>query len=342
MEISPTAPLTDRFGRRHSVLRIGLTERCNLRCVYCMPAAGVPLMPKGSHLATDEIARVARVLAGAGVDRIRLTGGEPLVRKDAVEVARRLGALAGVRSLAMTTNALLLERHLPALVEAGLTHLTISLDTLRPERFEALTRRDGLAGVLGAVDAALAAGYGTEARPLKVNTVVLRGQNDDEAADLVAWAAGLSSPERRIELRFIEAMPFDGNGWGREVLVPWDETKARVEAAHGELVPLVDAAESTSRTFAVPGTHAVVGFVASMTAPFCAGCNRLRVTADGALKVCLFGGRETSLRDAMRAGATDADLLALVRAALAGKHAAHAGMDALALTPNRPMVAIGG
>jgi GTP 3',8-cyclase len=336
------APLTDRFGRRHSTLRIGLTERCNLRCVYCMPAAGVPLTPNRLHLTTDELERVVQVLVGAGVDKVRLTGGEPLVRKDAVDVARRIGALPGVRALAMTTNALLLERHLPALWEAGLTHLTVSLDTLRPDRFQTLTLRDGLGTVLSAIDAALALGYGTTRRPLKVNTVVLRGQNDDEVADLVAWAAAHSAETQRVELRFIEAMPFDGNGWGREVLVPWAETKEAVERRFGPLVPREDAPDSTARTFLVPGTHTVVGFVASMTAQFCAGCNRLRVTADGALKVCLFGGREVSLRDALRAGATDADILRLVQEALAGKHAAHAGLDVLAEQPNRPMVAIGG
>ncbi len=336
------APLTDRFGRQHTTLRVGLTERCNLRCVYCMPAAGVPLTPNRQHLTTDELERVVRLLVDAGVDKVRLTGGEPLVRKDAVEVARRIGRMPGVRSLAMTTNALLLERNLPVLQEAGLTHLTVSLDTLRADRFRTLTLRDGLDGVLRAIDRALRLGYGTAARPLKVNTVVLRGQNDDEAADLVAWAAAHSTPLQRVELRFIEAMPFDGNGWGREVLVPWAETRAAVEAAYGPLVPRRDAPDSTARTFEVPGTDAVVGFVASMTASFCAGCNRLRVPADGALKVCLVGGRAVSLRDALRAGATDADVLALVRGALAGKHAAHAGLDRLAELPNRPMVAIGG
>ena len=331
------SPLTDRFGRRHTYLRLGLTERCNLRCVYCMPAEGVPLTPTRRMLATDEIERLARVLVGAGVEKVRLTGGEPLVRKDAVEVAERLGRL-GLRSLAMTTNGLLLESRLPALHAAGLTDLTVSLDTLRADRFEEVTRRPGLDRVLAAIDAALVAGYGVgRERSLKVNVVALKGVNEDEAVDFAAWAA-----REPVEVRFIEVMPFDGNGWDRGELVSWTETLERIEAAHGRLRPLDDGPHVTARTFTRPGWRGRIGFVASMTAPFCAGCNRLRVTADGALKVCLFGPRELSLRDALRAGVSDADVLALVAQALAGKAAAHAGMDALAAADNRPMITIGG
>lgn len=330
------AALTDRFGRGHTYLRLGLTERCNLRCVYCMPAEGVALTPTQQMLSTGEIERLARVFAGAGVEKVRLTGGEPLARKDAVEVAERLGRL-GLRSLAMTTNGLLLEDRLPALRRAGLTDLTVSLDTLRPARFEAVTRRPGLERVLAAVDAALRTGYGAGARSLKVNVVALRGVNEDEAADFAAWAA-----REPIEVRFIEVMPFDGNGWDRAELVPYAETRARIEEVHGPLTACGDGPHATARTFARAGWRGRVGFVASMTAPFCAGCNRLRVTADGALKACLFGAAEVSLRDALRSGATDADVLALVRSALAGKHAAHAGMDRLAEMENRPMITIGG
>lgn len=329
--------LLDRFGRTHRTLRLGLTERCNLRCTYCMPAAGVPLTPTRRLLTTDEIERLAALLVGAGVQKIRLTGGEPLVRKDAVEIAERLGQL-GLRKLAMTTNGLLLADRLPALRAAGLTDVTVSLDTLRADRFRRLTRRDGLDRVLGALDAAVAAGYRLDGpRSLKVNVVALRGVNDDEAPALAALAA-----ERPIEVRFIEVMPFDGNGWDRDALVPMAETRAAVEAAHGPLVPRVDAPNSTAQTFERPGWPGRIGFVASMTAPFCRGCDRLRVTADGALKACLFGSREVSLRDALRAGASDAEVLGLVRQALAGKAAAHGGMDALAATPNRPMITIGG
>ena len=326
--------LVDRLGRRHTYLRLGLTERCTLRCTYCVPAEGVALTPTARMLTTDEIERLARVLVGAGVEKIRLTGGEPLARKDAVDVAARVGRL-GAR-LAMTTNGLLLGDRLPDLQRAGLTDLTVSLDTLRPDRFFQITRRPGLDRVLGALDAALAAGYGTSGRTLKVNAVALR-ETADEAADLAALAA-----HAPVEVRFIEVMPFGGNGWSRDALVPYAETLARIEAAHGPLRPLDAGPHATARLYARPGWRGRVGFVASMTAPFCAGCNRLRVTADGALKVCLFGRAEVSLRDALRAGATDADLLALVRQSLAGKHAAHAGLDRLAETAARPMITIGG
>ena len=328
--------LRDRFGRAHTTLRLSLTERCNLRCVYCMPEHGVPLRPRAEQLTTDELVRLTRVLSGAGVRKVRLTGGEPLARKDAVEVVRRLGAL-GLRSLAMTTNGLLLPDRLAALAGAGLTDLTVSLDTLRPDRFQETTRRPGLDTVLAGIRQALDLGYGAGGKSLKINVVALRGVNEDEAADFARWAA-----ETPVEVRFIEVMPFDGNGWSRADLVPMAETRAAIESALGPLAACADAPDATARTFRQPGWAGRVGFVASMTAPFCAGCSRLRVTADGALKVCLFGAAEVSLRDALRAGATDAEVLGQVQAALDGKHAAHAGMDALARSENRPMISIGG
>ena len=333
----PLAPLTDGHGRPHTTLRVGLTERCNLRCVYCMPAEGIPVTPTAQMLSADEIVRLVRLLAAAGVDRVRLTGGEPLARRDAVEIAARVARQPGIRTLALTTNALLLEDRLGEL-SRSVTHLTVSLDTLRPDRFEAVTRRPGLDRVLGAIEAAQRAGYaiGT-ARPLKVNVVVLRDVNDDEAVDFAAWAA-----REPIEVRFIEWMPFGGNAWERRQLVPMAETRARIEAALGRLQALDDGPHATARTFTRSGWRGRVGFVASMSAPFCGGCNRLRITADGALKVCLFGNREVSLRDALRAGASDGEVLARVRAALAGKAAAHAGVDGLADLDNRPMITIGG
>jgi cyclic pyranopterin phosphate synthase len=283
-----------------------------------------------------------------GVEKVRLTGGEPLVRKDVAEVARRISAL-GVRHLAITTNALALEDHLPALREAGVTAITVSLDTLRTDRFRALTRRDGLDRVLAGLRGAVDHGYGLgTGRPLKLNAVVLRGQNDDEVADLAALALTLP-----LEVRFIEWMPFAGLGWDRQSLVPWTETREAIEAAHGPLVPREDEADATARTFHFsPPAPGRVGFIASMTAPFCHGCSRLRVTADGALKVCLFGSAEVSLRDAMRAGATDDDLRQFIAGAVAKKKPAHdgqavtepSGLAALAASAseNRAMIAIGG
>jgi cyclic pyranopterin phosphate synthase len=303
-----------------------------------MPAEGIPVTPTARMLTVDEIERLVRVLAQAGVDKVRLTGGEPLARKDAVEIAARVGRQPGVQTLALTTNGLLLEDRLPALVHAGLTHLTVSLDTFQPERFEAITRRPGLDRVMAAIDAALGAGFAVGGdRPLKVNVVVLRGVNEDEVVDFASWAA-----REPIEVRFIEWMPFGGNAWDRHQLVPMVETRARIEDAHGPLTARSDGPHATARTFSRSGWRGRIGFIASMSAPFCAGCNRLRITADGALKVCLFGNREVSLRDALRAGATDADVHHLVEAALRGKAAAHAGMDRLAVSDNRPMITIGG
>ncbi len=329
--------LTDSFGRRHTYLRIGLTERCNLRCTYCMPAEGVPLKPKAAQLTADEIERLVRLFLAEGVNKIRLTGGEPLVRKEAVEIIQRIGRLDGLQELAITTNAILLEDRLPALKAAGLTHLNISLDTLRPERFKQIARRGGFEVVLSAIDAALASGYGTSEWPLKVNAVVMRGVNDDELTDFVAWTR-----DTPIEVRFIEYMPFDGNGWADAALVPLAEMRERVEDKFGPLDALPGQPEDTATTFRVPGFAGSVGFIASMTVPFCAGCNRLRITADGSFKVCLFGPKEVSLRDLMRNGAGDDELRGVIGVAVNGKKAAHAGMDVLARTQNRPMILIGG
>lgn len=330
--------LTDRFGRRHTYLRLSLTERCNLRCRYCMPAAGVPLTPKGHLLTTPEIIRLTRLFVEAGVDKIRLTGGEPLVRKDAEAVAEALGAMPGLQALALTTNGLLLERKLDRLHRAGLTHLNLSLDTLRADRFTDLARRPGLDKVLAALDLALDYGYSGER--LKVNVVVMRGVNDDELEDFVVLTERLP-----IEVRFIEYMPFDGNGWASDTLVPYAEMLDRI-GTRFSLERRDDGPHETARTYRVPGFAGRIGVIASMTAPFCAGCNRLRLTADGALKVCLFGRTEVSLRDPMRAGASDDELRKTIHAAVQRKKAAHDGIaeiaEAARHAENRPMILIGG
>ncbi len=334
----PSDLLTDRFGRRHTYLRVSLTERCNLRCRYCMPAEGVPLTPRDGLLTTAEIVRLARIFVAAGVDKIRLTGGEPLVRKDAEDVADALGTLPGLRALALTTNGLLLERKLDRLHRAGLTHLNLSLDTLRADRFQSLTLRPGLDRVLAALDLALDYGYADGT--LKVNCVVMRGVNDDEVEDFVALTETLP-----IEVRFIEFMPFGGNAWANDRLVPYRELLDRVGERFA-LERVADGPTETAKTYRVAGHAGRIGFITSMTTPFCDGCNRLRLTADGALKVCLFGRAEVSLRDPMRAGASDDDLRATIRAAVLRKAAAHDGMseiaDAARRDENRPMILIGG
>jgi cyclic pyranopterin phosphate synthase len=322
-------------SRKHTYLRISLTERCNLRCTYCMPAEGVELTPGGALLTAAEVQRLAALFVRAGVTKVRLTGGEPTVRRDLVDIARGIGALPGLETLAMTTNGLALARSLPALRAAGLSALNISLDTLRPERFEALTRRPGHARVLAAIDAALSAGFG----PVKVNCVVMRGVNDDEIGDFVGLTR--STP---VNVRFIEYMPFDDNVWATSKLVPFAEMRAAAAAAAGPagLVRLDDPAGEVAKNYRAPGHVGTVSFVTSMTHAFCGDCNRLRLLADGSLKVCLFGASEVSLRDALRSGATDEELGWVIGAAVQRKRAAHAGMHEIAATRNRAMVTIGG
>ncbi|XP_041979827.1 GTP 3',8-cyclase, mitochondrial isoform X2 [Aricia agestis] len=332
-----TETLMDLHGRRHDYLRISLTERCNLRCQYCMPAEGVSLSPRARLLSFAELMRLARVFAALGVGKVRLTGGEPTLRADLEEVVRALRGLPGVRTVAMTSNGLALARRLPALQRAGLTHLNLSLDTLRADRFERMTRRPGLAKVLACIDVALQIGI----RPLKINTVLMKGFNDDEVGDFVEFTR-----EREVEVRFIEFMPFAGNEWAAARMVPERAALAAARAAAGTgLRRAARAARGDTATlWEVAGHAGRVGFVSSMTRPFCGGCNRLRLTADGSLKVCLFGAAEVSLRDAVRAGASDDDLAALVRAALRRKHPQHAGMKSgdIVQGSNRPMILIGG
>ncbi len=324
--------LDDGFGRRHTYLRISLIEHCNLRCRYCMPEDGLVWTPDAQLLTDDEIIRLARLFVAEGVTKIRLTGGEPLLRPGLETIAQAIGRLPGLQTLAVTTNGLLLAKKLDRLQAAGVNQLNISLDTLRPERFEAVTRRKGFDLVLRAIDEALGRGYD----PVKVNCVVLRGVNDDELVDFVAW-----TKDRPLEVRFIEFMPFDGNRWDDTHLMSYRQMRDRIEAAF-PLERLDDGPNDTSKTYRVPGHRGTVGFITSMTEHFCEGCNRLRITADGHLKVCLFGSAEVNLRDALRQGATDETLLEIVSAAVGRKHARHAGMYNLARLRNRPMITIGG
>ncbi|HMB89605.1 MAG TPA: GTP 3',8-cyclase MoaA [Rhodothermales bacterium] len=324
--------LADGFGRRHTYLRISLIEQCNLRCHYCMPEDGLEWTPTEQILTQDEIIRLARLFVAEGVTKIRLTGGEPLLRPGVEDIAAAIGAMEGVETLAMTTNGLLLPKKFERLQAAGVNLLNISLDTLRADRFEGVTRRKGFDLVMRAIDEAVARGYD----PVKVNCVVMRGVNDDELVDFVAWTKAVP-----IEVRFIEFMPFDGNRWDDTYLLPYREMLDRIEARFPiERVP--DGPNGTSKTYRVPGHRGAIGFISSMTENFCEGCNRLRITADGNLKVCLFGSAEVSLRDAMRAGAPDEELRVVISAAVGRKHARHAGMYNLAQMENRPMITIGG
>ncbi|XP_042061141.1 GTP 3',8-cyclase, mitochondrial-like [Salvia splendens] len=325
--------LVDSFGRQHTYLRISLTERCNLRCLYCMPAEGTELTPSPQLLSQNEIVRLANLFVSSGVNKIRLTGGEPTVRKDIDDICLQLSHLKGLKTLAMTTNGITLANKLPRLKECGLTLVNISLDTLVPAKFEFMTRRRGHERVLNSIDAAIELGYS----PVKVNCVVMRGFNDDEICDFVELTR-----EKPINVRFIEFMPFDGNVWNSKKLVPYSEMMDIVVRSGKVLQRIQDHPTETAKNFRIDGHQGTVSFITSMTEHFCAGCNRLRLLADGNFKVCLFGPSEVSLRDPLRNGADDTELEAIIEAAIKRKKAAHAGMFDLAKTPNRPMIHICG
>ncbi|XP_054791015.1 GTP 3',8-cyclase, mitochondrial-like isoform X1 [Prosopis cineraria] len=325
--------LVDSFGRLHTYLRISLTERCNLRCQYCMPEEGVELTSSPKLLTRTEIMRLANLFVSSGVNKIRLTGGEPTVRKDIEDICWDLSSLKGLKTLAMTTNGIALARKLPKLKECGLTSVNISLDTLVPAKFEFMTRRKGHEKVMSSVNTAVDLGY----NPVKVNCVVMRGFNDDEICDFVELTRG-----KPINVRFIEFMPFDGNVWNVKKLVPYSEMLDIVGKRFIGLKRLQDHPTDTAKNFTIDGHQGTVSFITSMTEHFCAGCNRLRLLADGNLKVCLFGPSEVSLRDPLRQGAEDHELREIIGAAVKRKKASHAGMFDIAKTANRPMIHIGG
>ncbi|MGP9695789.1 GTP 3',8-cyclase MoaA [Brachybacterium sp. AOP25-B2-12] len=334
--MTAVAPLVDRFGRVHRDLRISLTDKCNLRCTYCMPAEGLPWLAKQNILTTDEIERVARVLASLGIIELRLTGGEPLLRPDLVEVVRRLSAIEGAEGplrISMTTNGIRLDRVIDDLVEAGLERLNISLDTADPTRFATLTRRDRFEDVLVGIRAAQASGL----RPLKLNAVAMRGVNDQEFCDLLRLAVAHDA-----ELRFIEQMPLDaGHTWSRAEMVPGEEILEKLREEF-TLTPVGDRGSSPAEEFLVDGGPATVGVIASVTAPFCGACDRVRVTADGQLRNCLFAREESDLLGLLRSGGSDEDIAAMVRTSIAGKLPGHGIDDPGFLQPDRPMSAIGG
>ncbi|XP_060471402.2 molybdenum cofactor biosynthesis protein 1 isoform X2 [Panthera onca] len=310
-----SAFLTDSFGRQHSYLRISLTEKCNLRCQYCMPEEGVPLTPKADLLTTEEILTLARLFVKEGVDKIRLTGGEPLIRPDVVDIVAQLHRLEGLRTIGITTNGINLARLLPQLQKAGLSAINISLDTLVPAKFEFIVRRKGFHKVMEGIHKAIELGYS----PVKVNCVVMRGLNEDELLDFVALTEGLP-----LDVRFIEYMPFDGNKWNFKKMVSYKEMLDTLRQQWPELEKLPEEESSTAKAFKVPGFRGQVSFITSMSEHFCGTCNRLRITADGNLKVCLFGNSEVSLRDHLRAGASEEELLQIIGAAVGRKKRQHA------------------
>ncbi|XP_058987635.1 molybdenum cofactor biosynthesis protein 1 isoform X3 [Musca domestica] len=330
--VSPASALTDTFGRYHTYLRISLSERCNLRCKYCMPAEGVTLQPKNNLLTNDEIYYLARIFVEQGVRKIRLTGGEPTVRRDIVDIIAKLKELPKLENVGITTNGLVLTRLLVPLQRAGLDALNISLDTLRPQRFEEITRRKGWERVIAGIDLAIQLGY----KP-KVNCVLMKNFNEDEICDFIEFTR-----DRNVDVRFIEYMPFMGNKWQTDKLLSFNETLKIIREKWPEFEALPNGPNDTSKAYKVPGYKGQVGFITSMTEHFCGSCNRLRLTADGNLKVCLFGNKEISLRDALRSKCSEDDLVALISAAVKRKKKQHAGMLNLSQMENRPMILIGG
>ncbi|KAI0660595.1 molybdenum cofactor biosynthesis prote [Cubamyces menziesii] len=301
-----------------------------------MPSEGVELSPPQHILSDDEVIRLATLFIKSGVTKIRLTGGEPTVRKSIVDIVGRLHELRkyGLQSIGMTTNGIALHRKLPALVENGLTHLNISLDTLDPFKFEIMTRRMGHDAVLRSLEVAL---NSAKLRSVKLNVVVVKGLNDHEVLDFVEM-----TKESRLSVRFIEFMPFTGNKWDKAKMVPSSELLGRIRARYPTVHKAPDELNDTARSYMIPGHVGSFGFISSMSDHFCSSCNRLRLTADGQIKVCLFDAKEISLRDEMRAGASDSALLGTIGRAVRGKQEKHAGMEDIDVVTNRPMILIGG
>ncbi|MGY6501580.1 MAG: GTP 3',8-cyclase MoaA [Acidimicrobiales bacterium] len=325
------SPLVDGFGRVHRDLRISVTDRCNFRCTYCMPAEGLQWLPRDEVLTFEEIERIARLLVERyGFDSIRLTGGEPTVRADLPGLVQRLAPLGA--DLAVTTNGATLRTHAEPLARAGLSRINISLDTLRHDRFVEITRRDELDRVLDGIDAALSAGL----EPVKINAVMMRGVNDDELLDFARFGR-----ERGVTVRFIEFMPLDASGgWTDEQVVTQAEIVERI-GAEFPLDPVVRGSEPAER-FRYRDGAGEIGVIASVTQSFCSSCDRVRLTAEGQLRSCLFSIDETDLRSLLRSGADDDALAAAVEATVGAKWAGHNIGQVHFIRPHRSMSQIGG
>ena len=323
--------IRDALDRPLRNLRLSVTDRCNLRCQYCMPEEEYLWLPRDDMLSFEEMDRLVEIFGDLGVDKVRLTGGEPLLRRDLDRLVRLLAANPRIRDLAMTTNGVLLAEQAPALRAAGLHRVTVSLDTLREDRFKTLTRRDTHARVLEGIAAVGQAGWAG----LKLDTVVMRGVNDDELADLIEYGASVSA-----EVRFIEYMDVGGaTHWSMERVVPRREMLARLAERYGPIEPIVEESSAPAERFQLSDGR-VFGIISSTTAPFCRACDRSRLTADGLWYLCLYAARGTDLRKPLRAGASREDLLALLRATWQGRR--DRGAEERLATPDRqPLMQIG-
>jgi cyclic pyranopterin phosphate synthase len=327
-------PYLDNFNRPISYLRISVTDRCNLRCVYCMPPEGVPWRSHDEILRYEEIELIVRVAASLGISKVRLTGGEPLVRLGFAELVRMLARIPGIDDLAMTTNGTLLARYAAELAQAGLKRANVSLDTLQPKRFRQITRRGDLATVFEGIAAAREAGL----VPVKINTVVVRGLNDDEAVDFARLTL-----EDEWHVRFIELMPLGANtAWAGDGYVSVGEVRRRIEATLGELVPAkVRVGNGPARYYRLPGAVGTIGFISPVSEHFCYQCNRLRLTADGRLRPCLLSDYEIDLRTPLRQGADLAEVRELLIRSIGAKPRGHR-LDESIVPRERAMSEIGG
>ena len=330
----PRSTLVDRFGRVHNNLRISVTDRCNIRCVYCMPEE-VEFLPRSGVLTFEEIERIARVAAGLGVDKLRLTGGEPLVRKGLPDLVGKLARIEGIREIGLTTNGILLAPMAKALREAGLRRINVSLDTLDAGRFQQLTRRSGLERVIEGILAAKDAGF----RPIKLNAVAIKGTTEGDIVPLALFAR-----KHGLELRFIEYMPLDAkDAWEREKVLLADEILARIEAGVGPLIPAKDRdPKAPALDFEYEDGGGRIGMIASISRPFCGNCNRMRITADGKLRNCLFARDEIDLLALIRGGKDDEEIAEALKAGVSGKWEGHEVNSSRFLKPDRLMHAIGG
>ena len=329
-------PLVDSYGRRIKSMRISITDKCNFRCTYCMPAEGLPWLKKAEILSYEEIVRIARVAAGIGIEQIRLTGGEPLVRRDIPELVYQLRQIEGLRSLSLTTNGILLKQLAGPLAQAGLTRINVSLDSLIREKFAQITRRDQMLRVLEGLEELEK--Y-PSIHPIKVNAVAVKGFSEEEALDFVRLAR-----RKAYVMRWIEFMPLDADQvWRKEDILTGAELKAIIEAEYGPLVPITTGDPSeTARRYTFSDGIGEVGFINPVSEPFCASCDRIRLTADGQLRTCLFATEETDLRAVLRSDASDDALAQTIRQAVWNKELKHYIGDKRFKRANRSMSMIGG
>lgn len=339
MEVVPrvlaVTPLIDKFDRLHNNLRISVTDRCNIRCFYCMPETDVKFEARENILTFEEIERFVRVAVTLGIRKLRITGGEPLVRKDLPALIAKLAAIDGIEDIALTTNAVLLAKHAQDLYDAGLRRLNIHLDTLNRKRFEKITRRDDLPKVLEGIDVAQQIGFG----PIKINAVAVKNLVEPDIVPMARFGR-----ERGIEIRYIEFMPLDSQGlWDKGRVLLTDDMIGMLQREIGPLEEIPDAdPRAPASEYRFKDGVGRVGFISSVSRPFCLNCNRLRITSDGKLRYCLFAIEETDVRDLMRGGGSDDEIAAAVRQCVSDKWIGHEINTQKFVPPPRPMYSIGG